>query len=82
MNNQNISLLKTRLHRPLVSAGYIHRPRLIERLEQYQSRSVVLVSAPAGYGKSSLISSWLEDCKRPSVWVSLDEGLITEILKC
>lgn len=73
MNNQNISLLKTRLHRPLVSAAYIHRPRLIERLEHYQNRSVVLVSAPAGYGKSSLISSWLEDCKRPSVWVSLDE---------
>lgn len=73
MSNQNISLLKTRLHRPLVSAGYIHRPRLIERLEQYHSRSVVLVSAAAGYGKSSLISSWLEDCKRPSVWVSLDE---------
>ena len=73
MSNQNISLLKTRLHRPLVSAAYIHRPRLIERLEHYQNRSVVLVSAPAGYGKSSLISSWLEDCKRPSVWVSLDE---------
>jgi LuxR family maltose regulon positive regulatory protein len=38
-------------------------------------RPLTLVSAPAGYGKSILVSSWLNTCERPSAWLSLDESL-------
>ena len=53
---------------------YLHRPELIGRFEQVPRSPLVLVSAPAGYGKSMLVSAWLEKCKRPGAWLSLDEN--------
>jgi LuxR family maltose regulon positive regulatory protein len=67
------SLLRTKLHRPPVPEDHVHRPRLLGRLEQRRKRPLTLVSAPAGYGKSVLISYWLETCDAPSAWLSLDE---------
>jgi len=52
----------------------VHRPRLTKWLKQHQRRSLTLISAPAGYGKSTLISSWLSSVDCPTAWVSLDEG--------
>jgi LuxR family maltose regulon positive regulatory protein len=54
--------------------NHVHRPHLLERLDQRRRRPSTLVSAPAGYGKSFLISYWLESCDIPSAWLSLDEN--------
>lgn len=51
----------------------VPRPRLTEWLDQRQGRPLTLVSAPAGYGKSTLISCWLESVHCPTAWLSLDE---------
>jgi LuxR family maltose regulon positive regulatory protein len=51
----------------------VPRPHLLERLDQRRQRPLTLVSAPAGYGKSTLMSCWLEACGIPCAWVSLDE---------
>lgn len=67
------TILRTKLYRPPVPRDYVHRPRLLEYLDQRRERPVTLVSAPAGYGKSVLISSWLETCDIPNAWLSLDE---------
>ncbi len=53
---------------------HLHRPDLLERLDFGRNQPLILVSAPAGYGKSTLISSWLEGCGRPNGWLSLDEN--------
>ena len=68
-----IQLLRTKLHRPQVPDDHVHRPRLIEKLDRGRDLPLTLVSAPAGYGKSTLVSSWLQACDRPSAWLSLDE---------
>jgi LuxR family maltose regulon positive regulatory protein len=67
-------ILSTKLHRPPVVMNHVHRPHLLDRLNQYRQRPLTLVSAPAGYGKSVLISCWLEDCKDPVGWISLDKS--------
>jgi LuxR family maltose regulon positive regulatory protein len=46
----------------------------LAQLNDYRSKPLTLVSAPAGYGKSALISSWLETCKNPCAWLSLSES--------
>ena len=73
-NETNIgSILRTKLHRPPVPRDHVHRPRLLEYLDQRRERPLTLVSAPAGYGKSLLISRWMETCDIPNAWLSLDE---------
>jgi LuxR family maltose regulon positive regulatory protein len=66
-------LIRTKLHMPRVVSGLVERPRLIERLNQGLQRKVTLISAPAGYGKSTLAATWLQQLSRPTAWVSLDE---------
>lgn len=65
---------RTKLHRPRVAAGWITRPRLLERLDQVQQKPVALISAPAGFGKTTLLSQWLERCPLPNAWLQLDEN--------
>ena len=67
-------ILTTKLYRPRISGDLVPRPRLLRHLEERRDRPLTLVSAPAGYGKTTLVSSWLEACECPSAWVSLDEG--------
>ena len=67
-------ILRTKLHRPPAPGDYVHRARLSEYLDQQLERPLTLVSAPAGYGKSTLVSCWLDSCDRPSTWISLDEN--------
>jgi LuxR family maltose regulon positive regulatory protein len=54
----------------------VPRPRLIERLNQglISGRKLTLVSAPAGFGKTTLVSEWLAGCSQPAAWLSLDES--------
>ena len=75
MTNDSTSIpyLRTKLHRPLIPRDHVHRPRLLEHLDQRRERPLTLVSAPAGYGKSILTSSWLETSDSPGAWLSLDE---------
>ncbi|MGB5617248.1 MAG: LuxR C-terminal-related transcriptional regulator [Desulfobacterales bacterium] len=67
------SILRTKLHRPPVPRDHVHRPRLLEYLDQRRDRPLTLVSAAAGYGKSVLISRWMETCDIPNAWLSLDK---------
>ena len=67
-------LIRTKLHRPQVAADHVHRPQLLDRLNNQLHRPLTLVSAPAGYGKSTLISCWLNDCDLPSAWLSIEES--------
>ena len=66
-------VLRTKLYRPPVPTDHVHRIGLLERLEKNPQRPSVLVSAPAGYGKTTLVSCWLDACERRSAWLSLDE---------
>jgi LuxR family maltose regulon positive regulatory protein len=50
------------------------RPRLLTQLECGVEHKVTLISAPAGYGKTTLLVRWLETCPHPSAWLSLDQG--------
>jgi len=68
-----LSLIRTKLYRPRITGDLVLRPRLVERLNQGLDRKLTLVSAPAGYGKTTLLAQWLEGCDRPVGWVSLDE---------
>jgi ATP/maltotriose-dependent transcriptional regulator MalT len=50
------------------------RPRLSERLNEGLHRKLTLISAPAGFGKTTLLSEWVASCQRSVAWLSLDEG--------
>ena len=70
---ETFPIIHTKLYRPPLHADFIPRPQLLEQLEGWQQRPLTLVSAPAGYGKTKLVSSWLELLECPSAWLSLDE---------
>ncbi len=68
------SLIETKLYRPALPVDMVRRPRLTSWLKRHhQGRPLTLVSAPAGYGKSTLISCWLDSVDCPTAWLSLDE---------
>jgi LuxR family maltose regulon positive regulatory protein len=63
----------SKLRRPLVRAGTVQRPLLIERLARADRHPIVSVVAPAGYGKTTLLSQWVEANGRAFAWVSVEE---------
>ena len=67
-------LLATKLHVPGSRPGMVLRPRLAEALGEGLSRGLVLVCAPAGYGKTALLADWVRRGRRPVGWLSLDDG--------
>jgi LuxR family maltose regulon positive regulatory protein len=70
-------LLATKLYIPQWRPGLVSRPRLVERLCQGAERTLTLVTAPAGFGKSTLLAEWLATIdagERVTAWVSLDVG--------
>ena len=68
-------ILATKLYIPPPRAKIVLRPRLIERLnEGLFGRKLTLISASAGFGKTTLVSEWVASCGRPVAWLSLDEG--------
>ncbi len=75
-----MQLLATKLYIPPIRPGLVRRPRLIQRLNEGMDRKLTLVSAPAGYGKTTLLSEWIHqggNGARPSLpvaWLSLDEA--------
>ncbi len=69
-----VPIIYTKLHRPPVASDHLRRQHLLDRLNQNRHRPLTLLSAPAGYGKTTLMSCWLESCDVPSTWISLDEN--------
>jgi LuxR family maltose regulon positive regulatory protein len=67
-------MLTTKLYIPPSRAIVVHRPRLIERLNTGLHSKLTLISAPAGFGKTTLVGEWLAASKRPTAWLSLDAG--------
>lgn len=73
----NSGLLATKLHRPATPPGRIPRPHLLRRLDEglASGRQIILVSAPAGFGKTTCIGEWLDTLDHwPVAWLSLDEA--------
>ena len=68
------SIITTKLYTPPTRTDLVPRSHLIERLNRGLTHKLTLVSAPAGFGKTTLISSWLRQADRPAVWLSLDES--------
>ncbi len=77
------NLLQTKLHRPRLVKDLVQRVRLVEWLNHDIDRPLILVCAPAGFGKTTLVSSWLShmaadpaaaSAPLPSAWLSLDEN--------
>jgi LuxR family maltose regulon positive regulatory protein len=77
---QQKSLLATKLYVPPIRPELVSRPRLIERLNAGLQRKLILVSAPAGFGKTTLLSEWVHKVQAQHAaplqvaWLSLDEG--------
>ena len=75
-----IALLETKLYVPRPRRGLVLRPRLSERLDRAAVSKLVLVSAPAGFGKTTLLTEWLAARpaaladRRLAAWLSLDRG--------
>jgi len=65
-------LLATKLQRPLLRAQLVRRPQLTERLRQGVMGALTLVSAPAGFGKTTLLAQWLAESGMPVAWLSLE----------
>jgi LuxR family transcriptional regulator, maltose regulon positive regulatory protein len=71
------TLVSTKLRPPEARPRLVARPRLTEKLERESGRRLTLVSAPAGFGKTTLLNEWLERHaagERSVAWLSLDEG--------
>lgn len=68
-----MQLLSTKLIVPPLRPRLVERPRLIQELNKGIESGFVLVSAPAGYGKTTLLSAWLSQVDFPATWVSLDD---------
>ena len=67
-------LLMTKLYRPRLPQQVVPRPRLLKKLDAGRFQDLTLVAAPAGYGKSTLVISWLDQQESPVGWLSLDEN--------
>ena len=67
-------LLQTKLHIPPTRARLVSRAHLITQLNEGLDRKLTLISAPAGFGKTTLLSAWAIEAKRPVTWLGLDEA--------
>jgi LuxR family transcriptional regulator, maltose regulon positive regulatory protein len=69
-------LVETKLYPPRLRRGLVARPRLSGRLSRGSASRLTLISAPAGFGKTTLLAEWLADAgtDRSVAWLSLDEG--------
>ena len=68
------ALLATKLHVPGIHPGFVPRSRLVQALSEGLARGRVLVCAPAGFGKTTLLADWARGDRRPVAWLSLDAG--------
>jgi LuxR family transcriptional regulator, maltose regulon positive regulatory protein len=64
--------LATKLHMPRLRPRLVRRNHLIERLQQVGEAPLTLISAPAGFGKTTLLAQWLAESRRDTAWLSLE----------
>lgn len=67
-------ILATKLYKPVLRPGSILRPRLINRLNAGLHGKLTLISAPAGFGKTTLVAEWISSDDHATAWLSLDES--------
>ena len=67
-------IIETKLHIPKTKGNIISRPHLYERLDEGLNRKLTLITSPAGYGKSTLLSEWATTLDFQVAWVSFDEN--------
>lgn len=67
-------ILATKLYIPIPRPKIVLRPRLIDQMNKGLHRKLTIISAPAGFGKTTLVSEWVANCERSVAWLSLDEG--------
>ena len=67
-------LLETKLYIPQTPQGHVPRGRLVERLNSGLSCKLTLISAPAGFGKTTLLAEWAKTCRVPIAWLAMDES--------
>jgi LuxR family maltose regulon positive regulatory protein len=67
------TLIRTKLHLPFTRPGLVRRPRLEEQISQGLCGPFTLISAPAGFGKTTLVSSCIANCGMSVAWLSLDK---------
>jgi len=65
-------LITTKLHMPRPRAQLVSRSQLAERLQQGMTDALTLVSAPAGFGKTTVLAQWLAESGTPAAWLSLE----------
>lgn len=68
------NLIRTKIQIPPVPPNHITRPHLIEHLNLVHAPELVLASAPAGFGKSTIINAWVQQCEQAVAWFSLDSS--------
>ena len=71
---QKSPILRSKLYRPRLGADLVDRTQLRARLDEGRALPLTLVSAPAGYGKSTMVSQWLENAGLSAAWLSLDRS--------
>jgi len=76
---QPYPLLQTKLYIPLIRPELVSRPRLLDRLNAGLVHKLTVVSAPAGFGKTTLVGEWVQTIGGATppmavAWLSLDEG--------
>ena len=67
-------MLLTKLHIPPAGNNIVHRSELCEKLNTGLGRKLILISAPAGFGKTTVVCDWIDLNKIPAAWFSLDNG--------
>ena len=69
-----VDLLRTKLYIPRPRKNLVFRSRLVDRLNAGLDKKLTLIAAPAGFGKTTLLSEWIPKCPRFVTWLFLDEG--------
>ena len=69
-----ITVLSSKLYIPTQRPEHVPRPRLIDSLDAGLPGKLTLVSAPAGFGKTTLVSEWVRHCDQPVTWLALDRN--------
>ena len=70
---QKYPILPSKFTIPQLSRHHVHRKRLIQFLNNHMEKRIILVSAPAGFGKTTLLAEWSHQVTSPIDWLSLDD---------
>src|SRR5512138_1836843 len=67
-------LIRTKLRLPFIRPGLVERPRLQDQVRQGLLGPLTIITAPAGFGKTTLAAACVSGCGRPAAWLSLDKN--------